>query len=85
MAIVVLPRALVELFPGAIYENRFGTVLVRVEGEGVEVTTFRSDHDYADFRRPSRVEFGDRIDQIDMRIGKIIRAGRRRNDLVPIH
>ena len=26
-----------------------------------EVTTFRTDHDYADFRRPHRVEFGDEV------------------------
>src|SRR5207247_1448828 len=26
------------------------------------ITTFRSDHDYADFRRPHRVEFGDSIE-----------------------
>jgi putative nucleotidyltransferase with HDIG domain len=32
------------------------------EGEAIhEVTTFRSDHDYADFRRPHRVEFGDDV------------------------
>ena len=28
----------------------------------VEITTFRSDHDYADFRRPHRVEFGDSVE-----------------------
>ena len=28
----------------------------------VEITTFRTDHDYADFRRPHRVEFGDTIE-----------------------
>lgn len=28
----------------------------------VEITTFRSDHEYADFRRPHRVEFGDRVE-----------------------
>jgi tRNA nucleotidyltransferase/poly(A) polymerase len=27
-----------------------------------EITTFRSDHEYADFRRPHRVEFGDSIE-----------------------
>ena len=27
-----------------------------------EITTFRTDHDYADFRRPHRVEFGDSIE-----------------------
>ena len=28
----------------------------------MEITTFRVDHDYADFRRPHRVEFGDTIE-----------------------
>jgi tRNA nucleotidyltransferase (CCA-adding enzyme) len=27
-----------------------------------EITTFRTDHDYADFRRPHRIEFGDTIE-----------------------
>ncbi|HLQ48858.1 MAG TPA: HD domain-containing protein [Candidatus Dormibacteraeota bacterium] len=53
-----LPERTVELLPGAVYENRFGTVAVRRDGETYEITTFRSDHDYADFRRPHRVEFG---------------------------
>jgi tRNA nucleotidyltransferase (CCA-adding enzyme) len=57
-----LPERIVELFPGSVYENRFGTVAVRHGGETFEVTTFRSDHDYADFRRPHRVEFGDTIE-----------------------
>jgi tRNA nucleotidyltransferase (CCA-adding enzyme) len=57
-----LPDALVELFPGSVYENRFGTVAVRRSGELFEITTFRSDHDYADHRRPHRVEFGDTIE-----------------------
>jgi tRNA nucleotidyltransferase (CCA-adding enzyme) len=55
------PDRLLAIFPGAVYENRFGTVAVR-EGESQhEVTTFRTDHDYADFRRPHRVEFGDDV------------------------
>ncbi|HEY4189185.1 MAG TPA: HD domain-containing protein [Candidatus Limnocylindrales bacterium] len=56
------PERLVELFPGAIYENRFGTVAVRRGGETFEITTFRTDHDYADYRRPEWVEFGDTIE-----------------------
>ncbi len=56
------PDRLVEIFPGAVYENRFGTVAVRQDGADFEITTFRSDHDYADFRRPHRVEFGDTIE-----------------------
>jgi len=56
------PDRLLELFPGAVYENRFGTVAVRDGAELHEITTFRSDHEYADYRRPHRVEFGDRIE-----------------------
>ena len=56
------PDRLLAVFPGAVYENQFGTVAVR-EGDAVhEVTTFRSDHDYADFRRPHRVEFGEDLE-----------------------
>jgi len=62
LASEALPERVVELFPGSLYENRFGTVAVRHGGEVFEVTTFRSDHDYADFRRPHRVEFGDTIE-----------------------
>ena len=34
---------------------------VRRDDELFEVTTFRIEHDYADHRRPHRVEFGDDI------------------------
>ncbi len=55
------PDRVLAVFPGAVYENQFGTVAIR-EGDDVhEVTTFRTDHDYADFRRPHRVEFGDDV------------------------
>ncbi len=57
------PERVQALFPGAVYENRFGTVAVRTRTDDVvEITTFREDHDYADFRRPHRVEFGDTIE-----------------------
>ena len=56
------PERLLEVFPGAVYENQFGTVAVRESGAHHEVTTFRTDHDYADFRRPHHVEFGDDIE-----------------------
>lgn len=56
------PEAMAEQLPGAIYENRFGTVVVRRGDLVFEITTFRVEHDYADFRRPHRLEFGDRIE-----------------------
>jgi tRNA nucleotidyltransferase/poly(A) polymerase len=47
------PERILEVFPGGIYENRFGTVQAR----GVEITTFRREHRYADHRRPDSVTF----------------------------
>ena len=58
LATSALPERTAELFDDAVYENRFGTVGVRRGGVDHQITTFRSDHDYADFRRPHRVEFG---------------------------
>jgi putative nucleotidyltransferase with HDIG domain len=55
------PERMLHLFPGAVYENAFGTVAVRRDGEVLEITTFRDEHEYADFRRPHRLEFGDDI------------------------
>lgn len=55
------PDRIVALFPGSVYENRFGTVAVRRDEDVFEITTFRTEHDYADFRRPHRVEFGDDV------------------------
>ena len=59
------PDRMQALFAAAVYENLFGTVVVAsgdpAVGE-VAITTFRSDHDYADFRRPHHVEFTDSIE-----------------------
>lgn len=41
----------------------FGTVTVLVEDQSFEITTFRSDGDYIDGRRPSGVEFSKSIDE----------------------
>ena len=56
------PDHILKLFADAVYENAFGTVVVRHAGQLYEVTTFRTDHDYTDFRRPHRVEFGDTVE-----------------------
>ncbi len=65
LATSALPEQTQALFPAAVYENAFGTVAVATHDPAVgdvEITTFRSDHEYADFRRPHRVEFTDSID-----------------------
>ena len=57
------PEQIGALFPGSVYENRFGTVAVRRDGVEFEITTFRREHEYADHRRPHRMEFGDSIEE----------------------
>jgi len=54
------PEAVAALFPGSIWENRFGTVTVRDPdgGPSVEVTTYRSESAYRDQRRPEEVTWG---------------------------
>ena len=51
------PERILAVFPGGTYENRFGTVLAR----GLEITTFRREHRYADHRRPDSVTFSNDI------------------------
>jgi tRNA nucleotidyltransferase (CCA-adding enzyme) len=63
LATSALPAQTLAVFPDAAYENAFGTVAVRRDGQDYEITTFRSEHDYADFRRPHHVEFGASLDE----------------------
>ncbi len=54
------PDEMLEVFKGfKTYATglKHGTVTVNVEGELIEVTTFRSEEGYSDFRRPDKVTF----------------------------
>ncbi len=62
LASAALPDQAVALFPGAVYENAFGTVAIKEHDQLFEITTFRTDHQYADHRRPHRVEFATTIE-----------------------
>ena len=50
------PDAVATLFPGSVWENRFGTVVL-LGDPSVQVTTYRSESGYADRRRPDEVTF----------------------------
>ncbi|MBA3689138.1 MAG: CCA tRNA nucleotidyltransferase [Chloroflexi bacterium] len=54
------PETVAALFPGATWENPFGTVTVRdpAGGRGIEVTTYRVEVGYRDQRRPDEVRWG---------------------------
>jgi len=55
-----VPQRVAELFKKTrLVGAQFGVVLVRQGGVWTEVATFRSDHEYADGRHPTRVTFGD--------------------------
>jgi putative nucleotidyltransferase with HDIG domain len=62
------PEQVIELFPKTFYENEFGTVGVVNEGaedeslRTVEVTPYRLESGYSDFRRPDKVEWGKNIE-----------------------
>jgi len=57
------PQRIQALFPKSIYQNRFGTVVVRHHGAQYEITAFRRDVSYSDFRHPDAVVFGDSIEE----------------------
>ena len=59
------PEETAALFPQAVYENAFGSVVVPSGDDAIgdiDIMTMRADHDYADFRRPHRVDFTDSIE-----------------------
>lgn len=58
------PDDILRLFPDAFYENKFGTVgLPLTKGGVVEITTFRREGKYKDFRRPEKIEWGKTIEE----------------------
>jgi tRNA nucleotidyltransferase (CCA-adding enzyme) len=57
------PEEVAARFPGATWENPFGTVTVRDSsgGRGIEVTTYRVEAGYRDQRRPDAVRWGESV------------------------
>jgi tRNA nucleotidyltransferase (CCA-adding enzyme) len=67
------PEDVLKIFPESVYENNFGTVLVKVKNKDgeteqvVEVTTYRSEQGYSDRRHPDEVTFEDDLEKDLMR------------------
>lgn len=62
------PNQITALFPDSFYNNTFGTVGVTRETEDItlqviEVTPYRTEGAYSDFRRPDRVTFGRNLEE----------------------
>ncbi len=51
------PEEIQGVFRRSLYNNRFGTVVVRMGDHEIEVTTYRVESEYTDHRRPESVAF----------------------------
>ncbi len=60
------PEQILEILPGGIYNNLYGTVFTNNEEDPenpYEITTFRTEEGYSDFRRPDKVSWGKTLDE----------------------
>ncbi|MBI3379612.1 CCA tRNA nucleotidyltransferase [Candidatus Gottesmanbacteria bacterium] len=63
-----LPSQIVKLFPDSFYDNKFGTVGVKIkngrqETNVFEITTFRSESGYSDHRHPDKIVWGKTLEE----------------------
>lgn len=68
------PDEILKVFSNGRYENKFGTVIVNeelgirnkelgIKNQGIEITTYRSEHGYADRRHPDKVVFEEKLEK----------------------
>ena len=64
------PEEIQKIFPDSVYENKFGTVAVKIPEEHpaskteiVEITTFRLEGKYTDKRHPDEIKFANTIEE----------------------
>lgn len=57
------PDKILELFPDAYYNNKYGTVTITVNKLLFEVTPFRKESGYKDFRHPEKIEWAKTIEE----------------------
>ncbi len=57
------PEEIQKLFPDSFYNNNFGTVGVKVEGDIYEVTPFRKEGQYSDARHPDFIAWAKTIEE----------------------
>jgi poly(A) polymerase/tRNA nucleotidyltransferase (CCA-adding enzyme) len=62
------PEQIQKFFPESVYENKFGTVLIKTDSKNldlkiIEVTTFRKEGKYSDKRHPDKIEFAETIEE----------------------
>ena len=64
-----LPEKIQKLFPDSFYDNKFGTVGIPISIANsdkkaiYEITTYRSEKGYSDFRHPDEIVFGESLSE----------------------
>lgn len=82
------PEEILKIIPEGFYDNKFGTVGLSVDGidEPFEITTFRTETNYSDNRRPDNVTWGeslkDDLRRRDFTINSLAYDG---NDLIDLY
>ena len=63
------PDEVLKIFPGSVYKNNFGTVLIKIKDKSgnnidvVEATTYRSEQGYSDRRHPDKIKFENKLEK----------------------
>ncbi len=57
------PEEILKLFANSFYNNRFGTVGIKVDDKVIEVTTYRKELKYSDKRHPDTVIWGKTLEE----------------------
>ncbi len=62
------PEEIQKIFPDSVYENKFGTVGIKMDSEDptlklIEVTTFRLEGKYTDKRHPDEIKFAKTVEE----------------------
>lgn len=57
------PDEILKLFKNGFYNNRFGTVGVPLDGQTVEITTYRKEMGYSDKRHPDQIIWGKTLEE----------------------
>ncbi len=62
------PNKIQEIFPNSVYENKFGTVGVKIKKNNetidvLEITTYRIESKYSDKRHPDKIKFANKLEE----------------------
>ena len=60
------PQEILKILPGGLYNNQFGTVFTENPDDPArphEITTFRKEEGYADFRHPEKITWGKSLEE----------------------